>query len=296
MRTTPRSVPAGLEIADSNLGFITDPRRFPYFRSKGRNLTRAKRNRLVTQSPFSESSALWATLSSAEKDAWNTAGTYCGLSGWSLFNQDLIWRNRFAMSVPGTPNNLHQLLTLFTRCDYPPSDSVVWWQGRRLQYYKYQAISGSTQRELVFVNEPVPTHLKMSINYKTDIIARASNPWISLGFRVEVNPGSGSCFVDYNTLVPPSATWTTFEFETDIPLGNVIGYRISCASYGYRGDYWWDNLSVYHDSMEWAFDPHMENSFIPAYRDMYGVDHPAIDQPTSSAYSWIFGLYGDYDY
>jgi len=293
MRTGPRTIPAGLGEADSGVGFITDPRRFPYYRAKGRNLTRAKRNRLVAQSPFNESSNLWATLSSAEKDTWNTAGTYCGLSGWSLFNQDIIWRNRFDMSVPGTPDNLHQLVALWTRCIYPPHDTVIWWQGRRLQYYKYQVIPGSTQRELVFVNEPVPTHLRMSINYKTDIVARVSNPWISLGIRVEVNSGSGSYFVDYNNPVSPSATWTTFEFETDISEGNVIGYRASCASYGYRGDYWWDNLSLFHDSMEWAFDPHIENSFIPAYRDMYGVDHPAISYPTGGAYSPIYGVYGD---
>jgi len=85
---------------------------YPVWNTFGFKPTR-KRKRVDREKSYLRSIAsYWAELNQAAKDAWHDASDFGTLNRYQLFTSDLSYRRKNGLSLPGTPNDFHQLFGL----------------------------------------------------------------------------------------------------------------------------------------------------------------------------------------
>ena len=77
-----------------------------------RFLSREQIAALKSRTWMKDVAAAWKLLDAATKLLWKTAGAYSTTRGYSLFMSEYSYRRKNLMSLPPTPNQLHQLYGL----------------------------------------------------------------------------------------------------------------------------------------------------------------------------------------
>jgi len=280
MRTGPRIVPAGAEQADEGVGFINDPRRFPYFRLKNKNRSRPKRAKLRDQSLLQQVGSEWSLLSESEKADWDSAGGFNNLSGYQLFTQDISYRIKHGLSYPVTPSDFYQ--TFIGHVQMPnASGGWILSQDHPRRYFILQPVEG--RRGLVKkikVVEEVGGDIEIKFNYKSDVFAIGANDALEL--QVLVNfPYHG--YYNWQMLTLPlsySTDWTSVSFIVEPYVIPINYYSFRLEFYSLKGDFWFDNLEVNHDGKNWSYSPYFNN-----------IDGEYQELP--NGYIWPYWVYSD---
>ena len=77
----------------------------PFFGHK----TRAAKERNYERQWLTDAKTAWAGLADAVKANWKTAAVFVERNGYQLFIKDYCYRRKNGLSLPGTPNVLHQV-------------------------------------------------------------------------------------------------------------------------------------------------------------------------------------------
>jgi hypothetical protein len=159
-------------------------------------------------------------LSSGEKDAWENAGLVCGLSGYSLFLQDKIYRLINSIAGNATPSLLHQYLV--GHIFLPPS-------GGDLLVLQAGADTFSITGDL-------------TINVKTNLSEAGSAPH-SLIARFLYNYDDGGTPAQEITEIniSPTLDWQTLTSSVVLQTPQSEHWELQIEAKGYAGDFWFDN-------------------------------------------------------
>lgn len=223
--------------------------------SKGLAGSRSLKSRLNDETLLNNISVSWAGLSDVVKSSWDSAGAECGLTGFSLFLQDTIYRILNSLSGFATPNLFHQykVLRLYSPSFYDvPNGDQYHEQNYKLKIFR----SGSKDAyDWVDVNEVFSSPLKLEFNYYSNMLSKPDyHFWkVSCGFYGTKDGSNDSYAVGFPLDLVTG--WKLFS-ETIIPDLDTIDYYY-IKLYGYRilGTAYFDNFNIEHSGQNWAFDP-----------------------------------------
>lgn len=164
----------------------------------------------------------WKPLSSATKQLWNLAAyrAYNYYRGYRLFTADYIWRQKVGLSLPGTPDNTHQLFGL--KMLNPGGAANIY--ARR------------DDKDLV-------GQINLKFSYKKDEIT----PSATKAFKVTctayyLTPGGYDTDVDTYTAPAGDRDWATLNYSFGTAGREYFHFKIVFAIDGYDAIIWLDNI------------------------------------------------------
>jgi hypothetical protein len=236
-------------------GLLPDSR-FLYSKIKKKTtLFSAKKKKAVSQrSLLPQIAACWAGLSDAQKIAWTTAGSYCGLNGWRTFVAEQSIRLKIGYAIPSTPSNFHNAWLGYMSVQSPATQILI-AQYHPAGYYVHKKVTGFKKVYApVFVQEAMSLPLQIGISYICDLFSL--NPDHRARFYAVVR--SSYQGVDRETTVEINFIndfqWHTAVATLSSVLGYVIGYTLYIELYNYKGDLWFDQVKAIHGAVNWARD------------------------------------------
>lgn len=252
-------IPSGLEDAYKKGLQPGDRFTFSRIRIKDLFLSRARVKGITQRSQLIALAPVWASLSGPERDAWNSAGLMCGLTGWKLFVVDTTERRKAGLSGYATPNDLYQSEVGRILVESPATGLQI-EQAHPLNYYVNKKVVGTrSQYSPTLITENFNFPLEIAISYKSDLTALDGSAR-SRFFCIIYSLYQGRTIE--NVLEIPfdlSSDWSRVSASISSVLGPVKGYSAFIEVYNARGNLYFDNVSITHDSENWARDPACNN-------------------------------------
>ena len=267
---------------------LTPDSRFLYSKIKKKTglFSAKKKKALLVRSLLPQLSQVWATLTTEEKNAWTTSGSYSGLNGWRQFVAEQCIRLKLGLSVPNTPSNYHNAwfghlaiggsATQIKIAQYHPAG-----------YYVHRKVAGFKKVYApVFVQEPMSLPLTIGMSYMCDLtptgesqyakfyaVVRSSYQGVDRENIVEIN---------FNT----DGNWHTETAIISNTLGYVIGYTLYIHIFGYTGDFYFDHVKAIHGAVNWARDKNCYDINVTFTNQFYQIPKHwvAIELPAGAVY------------
>ena len=104
--------PPGYEDLVKKILAWFDNQIYPTWATRNRHTTRSAKKMDYEKSLLPTISSIWKGLSPAERTAWGDASVFSTLNGYQLFTSDYSYRRKAGLSLPGTPNNYHDMFSL----------------------------------------------------------------------------------------------------------------------------------------------------------------------------------------
>lgn len=104
--------PPGYEALVAKILAWFDNQAYPTWATRNRHNTRAAKAANAAKTYMPSIKDAWAALSPAEKTLWADAAVFGTLNRYQLFTSDYSYRFKNGLSVPGTPNNYHEMFGL----------------------------------------------------------------------------------------------------------------------------------------------------------------------------------------
>jgi hypothetical protein len=276
--------------ADEQLMFkgLLPDSRFLYSKIKKKTtLFSAKKKKAVSQRSLLPTIATaWATLTQLQKDAWTTAGTFCGLNGWRTFVADQSIRLKLGLSVPNIPSDFHNAWIGHLSISAPASEIKI-AQYHPAGYYVHKKVAGFKKVYApVFVQEAVTLPLQIGLSYYANLtpvgavqrarfyaVVRSSYQGVDRENTVEINFDNDS-------------TWKSALATLTTSLGYVIGYTLYIEIFGYTGDLYLDNVKAIHGVVNWARDKYCYDINVTFTNQFYQIPKHwvAIELPDGAVY------------
>lgn len=269
-------------------GHLTPDSRFLYSKIKKKTtLFSAKKKKTVSQrSLLPQISALWAGLSTAQKTAWTTAGSFCGLNGWRAFVAEQSIRIKLGYSVPSTPSNFHNAWQGTINIEDPASEIKI-AQYHPAGYYVHKKVSGFKRVYApVFVQEAMSLPLQIGISYNMAMdpvgavqrarfyaVVLSSYQGVDRETTVEINFDN-----DYE--------WKTATADLTSVIGYVIGYTLYIEIFGYTGWLYFDNVKAIHGAVNWVRDKYCYDINVTFNNQYYQIPKHwvALELPDGATY------------
>lgn len=244
---------------------------FSRIRVKDLFLSRSRIKGITQRSQLVALAPVWAALSGPEKAAWNAAGAESGLTGWKQFVVDTTERRKAGLGGYATPTTLYQSEVGRILVESPATGLQI-EQAHPLTYFVQRKVTGTrSQYYAVEITENFTLPLAIEISYKTDL-----------------TPIDGAAFARFSCVVYSSYQGRTIETPVQIDFGMsddwtranaslstvkglVRGYSAFIEVYNARGNLYFDNVNITHDSENWARDPDCNNislSFTKAFKQV----------------------------
>jgi len=253
------NIPSGLEQTYKKGLQPGDRFTFSRIRVKDLFLSRSRVKGITERSLLKELAPIWLAFSDSEKNAWSTAGSYCGLTGYKCFVHDTSARRKAGLTGFSSPNIFYQ-----ANCGRilieSPSTGLQIEQAHPLNYYISKKVAGTrSQYSPLLITEPFTLPLQIKISYKTVLTAL-----------------TGEAKARFYAIIYSSYQGMTLETPVSIDFGMNDDWQIKTASIshvkglvrGYsvfieveqaRGNLYFDNVELYHGSENWARDPFCNN-------------------------------------
>ncbi len=224
---------------------------------------------------------IYNALSTPEKEAWASAGAINNSRSFNLFLRDTSYRIKNSIAGYATPNDIYQVLQgKMTVGGGATSMKIA--QLHPFKYFILKKIVGTkTQYEPVQITETFQLPLQIEISYKTNLTSAGSGAFAK--FFVIVN----SHYQGRNIETPLEIsfdlvhTWDRLTATLSSVVGVVTGYTGYIEIHNATGDLWFDNVTFFHDSFNWARDPFCNSirtdytrAFYQIPRDWIGIDLP----------------------
>jgi hypothetical protein len=267
---------------------ITPDSRFLYSKIKLKTtlFSSKKKKAIALRSLLPAISELWGGLTTLQKTAWTTAGSYCGLNGWRTFVAEQSIRLKLGLSVPNTPSNYHNAwighlsiggsATQIKIAQYHPAG-----------YYVHKKVSGFKKVYApVFVQENMSLPLTIGMSYKCDLTPTGPTQYAKF-YAIVKSSYQG---VDRENVVEinfdTDGNWHTETSEISETLGYVIGYTLYIHIFGYTGDFYFDNVKAIHGAVNYARDKYCYDINVTFTNQFYQIPKHwvALELPSGSAY------------
>jgi hypothetical protein len=231
-----------------------------------------RRKKGVTQkSLLPACSVAWASLTTAQKEAWSTAGSYCSLNGWRLFVRDYCYR--VINSLPGiaTPNNYHQALVGQLTIEVP-ADELKIVQPHPNRYYISKKVTGTkSQYSPVAVDEFLTLPLQIGLSYKADLVKTESDGFAKF-YAVVRRLYQGNNLDEILEIdLDLQTDWKTATATLSYILGQYTSYNLYFHLYHLTGTLLVDNIKAIHNSANWVRDPSCQDIHQDFTRAFYQV-------------------------
>jgi hypothetical protein len=254
-------------------GILNSGDRFisPHVRRKVSLLSARKKKGITQRSLLPAIAEIWASFTTEQKTAWNTAGSYCNLTGWKTFVRDQCYRIVNDISGQATPNNYHQglvgQLTIET-----PADELKIIQPHPFAYYISKKVAGKKGMYLPYlISEKLVLPLQIGLSYKADLtqteadgfakfyaIVRRLYQGQNLNQILEIN-------LDLQT------DWKTSTATLSYILGQYTSYSLYFHLYHLTGTLLVDNIKSVHSLQNWSRDPSCQDIHADFTRAFYQV-------------------------
>lgn len=232
---------------------------FSRIRVKDLFLSRARVKGITQKSQLVALSPIWQGFDAPTKAAWNSAGLQSGLTGWKQFLVDTTERRKAGFSGYATPTDLYQSEVGRILIE-SPSTGLIIEQAHPLTYYVQRKVAGTrSQYSPVAVSESFGFPLAIAISWKTELTSLDTD-WRARFFVKIISSYQGR---DIETLLEIpfglSDDWQRSEVSLSTVLGPVQGYSAFIEVYNATGNLYFDNVSLSHNSENWARDPDCNN-------------------------------------
>ena len=118
------TIPPGYqELLDKILAHF-DNMIYPTWATRFFHKTRSAKKANKEKTYLPSIASYWAALTVPEKAAWGTAAAFGTLNKYQLFTTDLSYRRKNGLSVPGTPNQYHEMMGL--KIDNPAAEDNIY--------------------------------------------------------------------------------------------------------------------------------------------------------------------------
>lgn len=250
-----------------------------------------RRKKGITQkSLLPACSAAWASLSTAQKTAWTTAGTYCNLNGWRLFVRDYCYRVVNDIAGIATPDHYHQALVGQLTIE-APADELKIIQPHPSQYYISKKVAGTkNQYSPVSVNEKLFLPLQIGLSYKSNLVKTQSDGYAKFYAIVRRLYQGQNLDQVLEINLDLQADWKMSVSSLSSLLGQYTSYALYFHLYHLTGTLLVDNIKANHTGSNWVRDPSCQDIHQDFTRAFYQVPKhwSAITIPTGSYFESVY--------
>lgn len=226
----------------------------------------------------------WDRLSSGEKSAWDTAASYCGLTGYQLFIQDTAFRILNGLLGFATPNIHHQykVMEFITGDD---CEEFYLFQTHPPSYWVYEHVPGTKNTfRWVEIEENIAAPFLLEFDYRSQLEATdAGVEYYVIVFFDGIKNG----VPDYDAIsfnLDLVTDWQRFSEELNPDLDTISEYWVEFDAVWVSGWVQFDNFNFFHDGQNWAFDPRCDN-----------IDKQRFDIGLEYSYPWELDWGGTFE-
>lgn len=219
---------------------------------------------LESMSVMAQIAQLWEAQSSAKKNAWNNAATYCGLTGYQLFQQDTAFR--LLNGIPGiaTPNVNYQYKVLILDTG-PYNEDFSTYCGVFEQHYPVYSIRQKIEGKKnsyrwVEIEENPSGTFTVGWSIYNNFIECGASPYFEISLWCYGKKGGVDASDHKTWSIPFVQSWNIFSDTFTPDLDTIEQYGFYIEHEDLEGYYLIDNLVIEHSGQNWAFDPHCNNS------------------------------------
>lgn len=152
----------------------------PRITRKSSFFSRKKIAGLTAKSYLPTCSELWKEFTDQQKADWKAIDPHPQKHGWRTFIADQSVRIKYGISGTATPNQYHQDWIGAIVIEAPASEAKI-AQYHPAQYYVYQKVVGKkAMYEPVSVTEALALPLKITLNYKSNLISTGEGAFAKL--------------------------------------------------------------------------------------------------------------------
>jgi len=244
---------------------------FSRIRIKDLFLSRTRIKGITQKSQLVALSPVWQALTAPEKAAWDLAGLASGLTGWKQFVVDTTERRKAGHAGYATPNELYQSEVGRILVESPATGLQI-EQSHPLTYFVQRKVPGTRSQYVpVEIVEPFTLPLSIAISYSSDLTPIDGSAFARFFCRVYSSYQGRTIETDVSIDLGMTEDWTRETASISAVKGLVRGYSAFIEVYNARGNLYFDNLEINHDSENWARDPHCNNislAFTGAFRQV----------------------------
>lgn len=262
----------------------------PKIRPKTVILSRKKIAGLTARSYLPTIATLWKTFTDQQKADWKDISPYSRPHGWASFVADQSKRIKFGIGGVATPNEFHQDMTGKIAI-ISPAEEIKIAQPHPSSYWVSTKVKGKKgMYEPVEVSERLTLPLKLSINYKADLVSTGSGSFARYYASIRHLYQGQNLNHDEIIEIPLSSAWANQETTISSLLGLAISYNLYIHLYKVRGNLLFDLPKAEHSGSNWVRDPYCKKIEQDFTRGFYQVPkHWApITLPTGSDYESVY--------
>lgn len=231
--------------------------RFTYSRITKKNalLSRKRKKGLSQKTLLPQITALWNTLSEAEKGAWEDAGKISSSHGFKLFVQDTSKRIINDIEGIATPSLDHQANVGIIQID-APATKIRLVQIHPCSYYVLKKVTGTkSMYEPKKISEFFQLPFKIGMSYKSQLTTTGANSYANLIAIITSSYQGEDRYTQLEMPIDFVSDWQTDEATISTLLGYFIGYDLYLELNDLNGTLLFDNVIAEHTSQNWARDP-----------------------------------------
>lgn len=254
-KTSLIQIPVGLDITYFKSLQSGDRFTIPHIKVKRLFTSRSRKKGLTQKSLMVKLAPVWAAFSQEVRDAWNTAGLACDMSGWKLFIQDTAVRVANGISEYATPSELYQSKVGKIKIEAPAVGFTI-LQLHPQKYFINKKVSGTrSQYAPKLITEDLTLPVDIAISYKSDLSSAGDSPFAKFFIIVYSNYQGRTienvCEIDFALV----HDWERLTASISGVLGQFRGYTAFIQIHDCRGTLLFDNVNIFHTGLNWARDP-----------------------------------------
>lgn len=245
-----------------------------------------KKKALLLRSLLPQISAMWAGLTTIQKNAWTTSGTYSGLNGWRQFVAEQSIRIKLGLSDFFIPSIYHNAWFGHLAIASPATQIKI-AQYHPAGYYVHKKVMGKKGLYApIFVQESMTLPLQIGISYRCDLTSTGATQYAKF-YAVVRSSYQG---VDRENVVEINfindSTWHIATASLTSSLGYVIGYTLYIHIFGYTGDFYFDHVKAIHGAVNWARDKNCYDINVAFTNQYYQIPKHwvALELPAGAVY------------
>jgi hypothetical protein len=215
--------------------------------------------------------SIWSAMDPSVQTAWNTAGSYCNLTGWRLFVRDKCYREVNGIPGEATPVITHQAL-VGQLSIVAPADELKIIQPHPATYYISKKVTGSKSMfEPVAVNEPLVLPLQIGLSYSADLVKTDADGFAKFYAVVRRLYQGENIDTVLEINLDLVTNWKTVTATLSTILGQYTAYSLYFHLYHLTGTLLVDNIKAIHTSQNWVRDPACQDIHQDFTRAFYQV-------------------------
>ncbi len=233
---------------------------------------------------------IWNGFTNQKKQDWKDVDPHTRQHGWRTFVADQSKRIKLGIGGEATPNEFHQDLVGAIVIENPAEETKI-AQFHPSQYWVNTKVQGKkSMYEPVSVTESVALPLKITINYKSDLVSTGLGSLVKFYATVLHFYQGQNLETNLEIDIPLIGGWASQNITLSSVLGEVVSYNLYIHLDKVRGTLLFDNPKAEHSSQNWVRDPYCQDISKTFTRAFYQIPKhwAVINLPVGAAYNSIY--------